>query len=295
MSTPTEPLTTQTVANFPPENAPAHGHLDPDDPPWSVAGAVGVWVASVFIMVVMQVLFLVPYALQRDVPTDALNEFATTDPTAILVAVVSIFPAHLLTLGLAWLVVTRFRKHPFLEALGWRWDERFNFWRSVGLAIALLVVGGTIIWLTGNPETPLDRIINSSRFTALTIAFVATLTAPLVEEVVYRGLLYSALQRAVGVAWAVVIVVALFALVHVPQYITSVGVISTILMLSIFLTIIRAYTGKLLPCFIIHLVFNGIQSLLIVAAPYLKQFAPVTENEAVGAILALARFAHPLV
>lgn len=295
MSTPSEPLAAQTVANIPHGEPPARRHIDPDDPPWAVPGAVGVWIASVVVMVVMQLLFVVPYALQRGVAADALDEFATSDPTAIFVAVASIFPAHLLTLGVAWLVVTRGRKYPFLEALGWRWDARFNFGRSVGLAIALLAAGGTIIWLTGNPETPLDRIISSSRFTALTIAFVATATAPLVEEVVYRGLLYSALQRAIGAAWAVVIVVLLFAIVHVPQYITSIGVISTILMLSTFLTIIRAYTGKLLPCFIIHLVFNGIQSFFIVASPYLKQFAPTTENEAVGALLMLARTVCALV
>jgi membrane protease YdiL (CAAX protease family) len=124
------------------------------------------------------------------------------------------------------------------------------------------------------PETQLDKILNSSRMTALATAFMATATAPLVEEVVYRGVLYSALHRAIGAAGAVLIVLSLFALVHVPQYWPNFGVIFTICLLSASLTVIRAYTGKLLPCFIIHLIFNGIQSVVIVLSPYLEGFIP---------------------
>jgi hypothetical protein len=35
------------------------------------------------------------------------------------------------------------------------------------------------------------------------------------------------------------------------------------------LTFVRAYSGKLLPSFVIHLVFNGVQSLIIALAPFL--------------------------
>ena len=38
---------------------------------------------------------------------------------------------------------------------------------------------------------------------------------------------------------------------------------------SFTLTYVRAYTGKLLPSFVIHLVFNGVQSLIIALAPFL--------------------------
>ena len=42
-------------------------------------------------------------------------------------------------------------------------------------------------------------------------------------------------------------------------------------MLSIVLTVARAVTGKVLPSFIIHLVFNGIQSVLIVASGFVEK------------------------
>jgi len=237
-------------------------------------------------MAVSQIAFLVPYAMRRNIPftPEALTEFATKDPTAIFVEIVSILPAHIFTLGLAWLIVTRAGKYPFLRTLGWEWDARFTFWRCAGLAVALLFAGLGIIWLTGNPENALDRLIESSRAAALATAFAATFTAPLVEEIVFRGLLYSALKRLAGTVWAVAIVLLLFAVIHVPQYWPSLGVIATILILSFTLTMIRARTGKLLPCFVVHLIFNAIQALLIVLDPYLKQFAP-ERSPAPGALL----------
>ncbi|HWS54002.1 MAG TPA: type II CAAX endopeptidase family protein [Pyrinomonadaceae bacterium] len=274
MSTPIEPVAPKTYADFAPNDAPPPRDVNPDNPPWNVWGGTGLWLASVALMIVCQALFLVPYLVRQGVSAKDLGEFSTTNPMAVFLQVVSLIPAHLLTLGVAWLIVTRIGKRPFFASLGWEWAGPFTFWRSAGLAVFLLLVGMGVIYLEGNPETPLDKVINSSRATAIAAACLATFTAPLVEEVVYRGVLYSALQRAIGAAWAVVIVLALFALVHVPQYITSLGVIFTILMLSTILTLIRARTGKLLPCFVIHLVFNGIQSLFIVASPYLQRFAP---------------------
>ncbi len=222
----------------------------------------------------MPLLFVLPYAQRRHIGIEALGDFATTDKTAIFLQILSIIPAHLFTIALAWALVTRLGKRPFLSSLGWQWDRRFGFWVSAGLALILLFAGILIIKLFGGPETQIDKIINSSRLTALSTAFMATATAPLVEEVVYRGVLYSALQRAIGAAGAVCIVLSLFALVHVPQYWPNYGVIYTICLLSASLTLIRAYTGKLLPCFIVHLIFNGIQSAAIVLYPYLERFEP---------------------
>ena len=57
---------------------------------------------------------------------------------------------------------------------------------------------------------------------------------------------------------------------HVPQYWPNIAVISSITLLSVALTVLRARTGRLLPCIAVHFVFNGIQSVIIVAEPYLR-------------------------
>lgn len=275
MDTPQTSLPQDSYANFTPSPKP-QSVVSPDNPPWGILGALGVWILSFVVMIAAQLVFLVGYIIYRGVGLNELAVFVTKDPTALFFAVISIIPAHILTLGLAWLLVTKIGRHPFLPTLGWDWTREFTFWRCAGLAAALLLLGIGIIKLTGNPQTELDRLIESSRATALATAFLATVTAPFVEEVIYRGVLYSPLQRAIGKTWAVTIVLLLFAAIHVPQYWPSFGVIGTILVLSFVLTAIRARTGKLLPCFIVHLIFNGIQSVLIVLSPYIETPAPET-------------------
>lgn len=279
MDTPQTPLSQtefETFAPWPPATKTA---FSPDNPPWGILGALGVWIASFVLMLLVQLVFLIGYLgyriayLKADVGD--LASAITKDPSIIFVSILSIIPAHLLTLGLAWLLVTRVRKHPFLPTLGWDWTRELTFWRCAGIAVGMLLVGLGIIKLFGNPQTELDRIIESSRAAALATAFLATVTAPLVEEVVYRGVLYSPLQRAIGKVWAVIIVMLLFAAIHVPQYWPNFGVIITIVLLSFTLTLIRARSGKLLPCVVVHTVFNGIQSVLIVLAPYIETPAPV--------------------
>jgi membrane protease YdiL (CAAX protease family) len=268
---------------------PVRREVNPDNPPWGLLGALALLFLSFALMVVTQLGFLIPYAVRRGISftPEALGEFAVKDTGAIFVEIVSIIPAHILTLGLAWLLVTRAGKYPFLRTLGWEWDAEFTFWRSAALAVALLLVGMGIVWMTGSPDNALERLIQSSRAAALATAFAATFTAPLVEEIVFRGLLYSALRRLLGSAWAVAVVLLLFAAIHVPQYWPSFGVIATILLLSSVLTLIRARTGKLLPCFIVHLIFNSIQALLIVLSPYLERLSPEKTAPAPGVLLEL--------
>lgn len=260
------------------EAPPSPEHPDPDNPPWGVWGALLMLVTSFALMAIVQGMLVIPYALSRGIPLAGrpFAEFLTRDKSAIVLGLVGLVVAHLLTLIPAWLIVTRVGRYPFLRTLGLKWDGWFNFLLSAVLAVVLLAVGLTILYFSGSPENEFDRILRSSRAAALVAAFAATFTAPLVEEIVFRGLLYSALRRLVGVVGAVVFVFLLFAVIHVPQYWPSYGVIATILLLSFVLTLIRAATGRLLPCFIVHLIFNGIQSLFIVFSPYLERFFPQT-------------------
>lgn len=273
-----------------PEAAPAaapSAEPDPDNPPWGFLEAVGLLLVSFILMILLTAVFIIPYAIYRGVNLVAFAEFATKDPGALLVQVLSIIPAHLITLGLAWVIVTRAGKRPFFRTLGWEWRAGFTFWRSAGLAVLLLLVGIAIAKLAGPADNALEQLIRSSRAATLAVAFVASVTAPLVEEIVFRGVLYSALRRLAGAAGAVACVVIIFAVIHVPQYWPSFGVIATILLLSLALTLIRARTGQLLPCFIVHLVFNSIQAVFMVLDPYLKRFSPEEVAPAPGLLFGL--------
>ena len=260
--------------------------IDPNNPRWGVPGALLIWFVSILLQVFVPVLFLIPLIFQRGLNPSApdfgklVMDLAVSDKTAIFLQILSILPAHLLTLALLWAFVTRFGKRPFLASFGWGWSARYGFWEGValaGLGVGLFIVGGTLAKLLGADQpTQLEQIINSSTGARYAIAALAVFTAPFVEEFVYRGVVYSALQRVIGVNGAVFFVLGLFTLIHVPQYWPNIGVISAVALLSVVLTIVRAYSGKLLPCVVIHMSFNAVQAVILIVEPYVQRLLPTT-------------------
>ena len=245
--------------------------VNPENPPWGVLSALITWFMSFAAVAVVPIICVQPYLAYRfkdgPVPT---QEVLFADKTFVFLLVLGWIPAHLLTLGLIWAVATRLGKYPLKEVMGLSWNPGFRLGKSVGIASLLFVIAWMIAAFFGAKKTDLDQILDSSRAAALTLAFVAVATAPLIEEMIYRGLLYSALQRAIGRWFAVIVVACMFAGLHVYQYRQNIGAILSISLLSFVLTYVRARTGRLLPCFVIHLVFNGVQSVIIVLEPYLR-------------------------
>lgn len=244
----------------------------PDDPAWGVLSALFIWFLSFAFLTVVPVLLLSPYVLFLRSNDQPIGESLLDDWLAVFISVLGVIPAHLLTLAAIWAVVTQFGRKPFWQSVGWSWSPNFGFWKSAGLAVLLLVVGTAITRLFGGQETQVDKIISSSLASRYTLALLAATTAPLVEELVYRGVLYPALQKAIGVVWSILIVSALFSVVHVSQYYNNLSVIGAVTLLSVSLTLVRAYTGRVLPCVVIHFMFNGIQSVFIALEPYIRRY-----------------------
>lgn len=295
MNTPEEPALPEPPSATPSttieNSSPASAAVDPDNPPWGLVTAILISVASVFLLIVMQGVATLIYVATHSKAMPVTQDVLLNDKTYIVMAVASILPAHLLTIGIAWAIASRLGRLSAIQTLGFGWPENFGLWKSVGLAVILIVVAMGLLYSFGGADTQLDRILRSSRAAALLMAFLATVTAPVMEEVVYRGLLYSALQRWTGAIGAVALVTLIFAGLHVWQYWPNFGAISAILLLSLALTVVRSRTGRLLPCYMIHLVFNGIQSVIIVAEPYLRSVIETPQPEAAPAIFQfLTRF-----
>ena len=239
------------------------------NPPWTLFAAVATWIASVALLFLPQVI-AIPYLAAHYSGTRPTTEILLADKTLILILVSGVLPAHLITLVIVWGVATRLGKYSAIKTLGLTWNGKLRLWQSIGLALMLYGAAFLLTLAFGGQGTALDRLVESSRAAALIIAFLAVVTAPLVEESIYRGILYSAIERTAGAKAAVILVTLLFAVPHVPQYWPNIGIISSITLLSVVLTVVRARTGRLLPCFVVHLVFNGIQSVIIVLEPHLR-------------------------
>jgi len=233
---------------------------------------------SVLVLGVVPLLVLAPYLLyklktigQAAIQPDAIK----ADKMLIFYSVIGIVPAHLVTLYLAYLVVTEGGRRPFWKTLRWEWPREASptivTLLSILIAIVLYGLAFGVTSLYGGEKTDLDLLIESSLYTRIATAFIACATAPLVEEVIYRGVIYPAVEKVMGMGFAIAVVSLLFAGVHVFQYRSNLAVIVVITLLSITLTVARAVTGKLLPSFIIHLIFNGVQSILIVLGPFIDK------------------------
>ena len=255
----------------------------PNNPPWNILVAIGIWILSVAFVLAIPMLFLAPYLLRQGFDfkdRERLRAFMFTDPTAVVLQLAPIILAHGLTLLIAWFVVTKFNTYSFRQTLGWTMNG-FKVWHAVVITFGFYAVAIILASLFGDVENEFELLIKNSRYAVYLVAFFATFTAPLVEEVVYRGLLYSAFQRRFGEILAVVAVTLLFTAVHVPQYSVETNpdyaTVISLLLLSLTLTVIRARTDNLLPCIVLHTIFNGIQSVMLLAEPYLRSLEPVVE------------------
>lgn len=268
-----------------PEDAPPP---TPDNPPWGAGTALGVWLVSVLFLMFVPMLLVVPYLIAKDAPFNV--ETLGSNPTVLALSLLGTLPAHLLTLLLVWAVVTAWRKRDFAATIGWKMAGASEIVWCVLLGVGLYFLASlTVYFLGSGKETSLEAILRSSPLARYTGAFLAAVTAPVVEELVYRGVLYSGLRKAANAPMAVILVTFLFTLVHVEQYKTNPAVILVILLLSLALTMTRVHTGRVLPCVLIHLVFNGIQSVLL-AFGLEAEKAPEAAPQPAAWLGALAQF-----
>ena len=266
--------------------------LDPDNPPWAQSKGLAaliaflVWVGSVLCLLFIPLILVLPYIFYSAATNQLDLANLATNKTFLFLSVLGVIPAHLVTLLIAYFIVTRGRKYPFFKTLGFSWPPS---WRTIGfsmpeswttfkgmvicgaIAIALFAAGALITKAFPGQKTDLDILIESSYAARLVTAILAVFTAPLVEEVIYRGMLYPAISRLMGAGVAIGLVSLLFASVHVLQYKNNLAVIGAITLVSITLTTVRALTRSLLPCFVIHLLFNGIQAVIFLVYPFFEQ------------------------
>lgn len=244
----------------------------PNNPPWNSGEAFAAWFISVMLILFVPSILLLPYLLLKENPiTDPaeIAKFAMTDTAALVIQVLAILPAHLLTIAVAWLIVTR-RKFDFREMVGWK-TGGVRWWHYLIILGLFFVTAAVVGNFFPEQDNELLRILRSSRAAVFAVAFVATFTAPFAEEVVYRGLLYSAFQRTFGTAAGFTLVTLLFALVHVPQYWPSYSTIFMLTLLSVILTAVRLYSENLWPCIVLHTIFNALQSFFLIIEPYMPK------------------------
>lgn len=82
------------------------------------------------------------------------------------------------------------------------------------------------------------------------------IVAPIYEEIIYRGLIFSFIQSKANSFWAVIITAVLFGLSHLMNIGNAHILISLFIFYGFVLTLIRYCTRSLIPPIITHFVHN---------------------------------------
>ena len=106
----------------------------------------------------------------------------------------------------------------------------------------------------GGSNPLLELVLRSQDPLPLILLLVTTVVfAPLFEELVFRGTLLPVLARTYGLTWGVIVSALVFALAHL-----SVGEFPPLVVLGLGLALLRLSSGRLLPCVLMHSLWNGV-------------------------------------
>jgi len=161
----------------------------------------------------------------------------------------------------------------FWPALAW---HRVSFDRIVsfligGIALALLIQFATLLFPPPEP-LPIEKLF-SSRAAALLVLGASLLIAPFFEELIFRGYIYTVLERAWGMATAVVASGILFGLLHAPQLFPGWLQIALLCLVGIAFSLARAATGSTFASFLMHLGYNASLAALFLSGAEFRQLA----------------------
>ena len=191
-----------------------------------------------------------PFAGWRS-PTDLVQS-----GTIFLLVMQCIF--YVFILGFLFLLAKLQHQQPFWRSLGWKKlsARQVAGYLAAGCGLAV-AVSLAIMVRPDTQEFPLEKLFNS-RTASLAIGAFAISIAPVVEELVFRGLLFAIFERAMGWRFAVVTTAALFAGLHAPEYWHAWNHLLMILVVGMVFSLARGMTGSLAPSIILHIGYNSL-------------------------------------
>lgn len=148
----------------------------------------------------------------------------------------------------------------FWPALRWGVGGYFAALPSMGAAFLISYwLQNTLLRNVPTPEHPIVPFIAQGGSVFWAAFVLATVVAPVVEETVFRGMLYTALRAQMKTWPAALLSGAIFAAVH-P---TLPGQFLPIMALGVVLALLREKTGSLAPSMVCHAVNNAVMLTLV--------------------------------
>jgi uncharacterized protein len=161
------------------------------------------------------------------------------------------------------------RLQPALQALGFRSFSvsRMLWWV---LILMLVILGVNILYqylitaLRLNLQTNDQILLQNSKYMPIATyatLVVASIVAPICEEVFFRGLVFPGLQQKMPLILAILLSAILFGAAHL-----DLASFPILFIIGLALAFLRWRTNSLWPCILLHLVNNSFGAVLIILA-----------------------------
>jgi membrane protease YdiL (CAAX protease family) len=137
------------------------------------------------------------------------------------------------------------------------------FWRAVGIVLVVYIgfyivtgIWATVLDLDEQSDLPDELGADTSTLALIAVMFLVCVMAPVAEEFLFRGLLFTSLRASTGLWPAAIITGIVFGAIHVGS--SPVGFLVPLAVLGLGLCLIYAWTRSLYPCIALHAVNNAI-------------------------------------
>ena len=125
---------------------------------------------------------------------------------------------------------------------------------SICFALRAFVLNGPLV-----ASIPFNSVFPDAKFLGNSVLIISIIfVAPIVEEVIFRGFLYPAFNKYMGIFPAIIITSLLFTLAHFPQIKFDYLFILVLFLLSGVITYTRAVTGSTKIAIVMHAIYNSI-------------------------------------
>jgi membrane protease YdiL (CAAX protease family) len=190
---------------------------------------------------------------------------STTAPSVLTIIIGSILPV-MIAAGVA-LLITRLRGNGPRVDLRWSYSrEDFRIGLKFGLIGLVSTTVAAFVWtkIVGqqNATSAFSALVDSHSLpasAAIIMFLYAWLVGPVCEEIIFRGLLWGALERLQWGRWAVFILsTAVFAVSHLEPLRTSL-----LIVIGIPIGLARLFTGRLGASVVAHQVNNFLPALTV--------------------------------
>jgi membrane protease YdiL (CAAX protease family) len=159
--------------------------------------------------------------------------------------------------GFIFFVIKVLHGRPILQALHWHSSGKIPVvWlicAGAFLAMTVLIVSTLFPQPT---ESPLEKLLTTTESIVAFVIFGIAL-APLLEEIIFRGFIYTLLADVYSPRIAVPVTAIIFAAVHGSQLRGNLPAVGVILLVGYVLTVVRQRSDSLIPSVIMHTTYNA--------------------------------------